>query len=659
MAGRIRPARKVPIKVTQFSEQTLVFVKKWFFAYPLCLIPVAYFFPTLAFCLFLVGLAFYVVMSPFFPEPLFEKIKRKSLKDGSGLPFLYVGKDNLGYSIEIPVTVLKQHVFLMGSTGSGKTSLLRRLLYTQFKYGGGCCFIDGKADVADMYQIFYSTVAECDRLHDLYVLNFLNPEESHTFNPFVYGNAVFLSEILASLLKPASGDQVYWQERGLELMRALMSVLVWLRDHRGLKLTFSTIRKHMNFESLVRLAKDESIPMRDENNFPVRERLIAYLQGLSDNWHKYPEEMTDDLQEALRQFGYGVQQWSSTLDVFYASFGKILDTENPDIDMKDIVLNNKILYVLLPALKQSQQTLASLGRFLVGTFKIVFAELIGEKIIGEAEELSAGVSAKKPDPPFLLILDEAGSYIPEDIDNILAQARSTGVGVIISVQEVASLKKGGDILEKRVLNNTKLKICLAVDDPEAADYFVKRVGRDWTIVPHLRREVGTFVDKVGNIDGGLTYDLRERIEPLDLYSLEPGHGYIIYLDELRKFYSPYLKPKKVKEMTLYKLVPVVADEFNEEMKKQYKPFVFNGYKINDWDKIELEILKRYDQIFQFSSFYDGTGNSEIAQERFNSFVSMLVSRMTSDSEFLKMSEPTMEAWEEIKKFIFEVKNSIN
>lgn len=657
--GRLRPAQKVPVKVVSFSERTLVFFKKWFFLYPLLLIPLAYFFPTFAFVLFLIGIAFYLTISPYFPEPLFEKEKKEALKNGKGLPFLYVGKDELGYPVEIPVTILKQHLFLMGSTGSGKTSLLRRMLHTHFYAGGGCCFIDGKADVADMYQVFYGIVAECDRLHDFYVLNFLNPEESHTFNPFVYGDAVFLSEILAGLLKPASGDQVYWQERGLELMRALMSVLVWLRDNKGLKLTFSTIRKHLNFASLVELAKDEGIPLRDQGNFPVRERLIAYLQGLSDNWYKYPEEMTDDLTEALRQFAYGVQQWSATLDVFYAAFGKVLDAENPDVDVKDVVLNNKILYVLLPALKQSQQTLASLGRFLVSTFKIVFSELIGQRILGDAEELNSSISAIKPDPPFLLVLDEAGSYIPEDVDNVLAQARSTGVGVIISVQEIASLRKGGDVLEKRVLNNTKLKICLAVDDPEAADYFVKRVGRDWTIVPQLRREVGDFVDQIGNIDGGLHYDLRERLEPLNLYSLEPGYGYVIYLDELRKFYSPYLKPKKVKEMVLYKLVPVVSDEFNDLIKKHYKPFAVNGYKVNVWDEVDLEVLKRYDKIFQFSHFYKESASNAVAQERFTTFISMLVSQMLADKEFLKMSEPTLEVWDEIKKFIFDVKSVRN
>lgn len=645
-----RQAQKVPVKVTSFSDQALVFIKRWFFLYPICLIPLAYFYPTLAFSLFWIGLALFLMLSPYFPEPLFEKIKKKTFKDRSGFPFLYIGKDHLGYPVEIPAPVFKQHVFLMGSTGSGKTSLLRRMLYTHFKAGGGCCFIDGKADVADMYQIFYFTVAECDRLNDLLILNFLNPEESHTFNPFVYGDAVFLSEILASLLKPASGDQVYWQERGLELMRALITVLVWLRDNRGEKLTFSTIRRNMNFGSLVQLAKDESIPLRDKDGFPVRERLIAYLQGLSDNWHKYPDEMTDDLNEALRQFSYGVQQWSATLDVFYAAFGKVLDTENPDIDMKDVVLNNKILYVLLPALKQSQQTLASLGRFLVSTFKIVFAELIGTKIIGDTEELSSNISAIKPDPPFLLILDEAGSYIPEDIDNVLAQARSTGVGVIISVQEIASLKKGGEILEKRVLNNTKLKICLAVDDPDAAEYFVRRAGKEWTIIPSLRREMGDFVDQIGNIDGTLHYDLRERLETLNLYALEPGHGYIIYLDELRKFYSPFLKPKKVKNMTIYKLVPIISEHLSEEMKKYYKPYTINGYKINDWDDVELEILKKYDQVFQFSSFYQD--KNKVVNEKFSSFVSMLISQMLADSEFLKMSEPTLEVWNEIKKFVF-------
>jgi intracellular multiplication protein IcmO len=648
----LRQAKKVPLKYTPFSDHALILIKKYSYFFPLTCIPLAYFYPNLALLLVFCYFLFYFGIVFYAPEPLFEEEKRKLVKNKKVLPFIYVGNDEYGFPIEIPVTLLKQHVFLMGSTGSGKTSLLRRILHNQMVAGGGCCFIDGKADVADMYQIFYSVVTECDRLEDLLVLNFLNPEESHTFNPLLYGDATFISEILNSLLPPAQGDQVYWQQRGIELMRAIISVLVWLRDNRGFKLTFSNIRKFMNLHELVNLAKDESIPLRDENR-PVRERLILYLQGLTSNWEKIgTSEVTDDIVEAERQFAYGVQQWSSTLDLLYGNYGKILDAEDPDVDMKDVVLNNKILYVLLPALKQSQQTLASLGRLIVSTFKIVFAELIGSQITGDAEKIHDMVESLKPDPPFLIIMDEAGSYIPEDVDNVLAQARSTGVGVIISVQEIASLKKGGEILEKRVLNNTKIKICLAVDDPEAAEYFVRRAGKEWTIVPSIRREFGELFDKVGNLDGSMSYDLRERMETIDLYKLKPGHGYIIYLDELRKFYSPYLKPKRPKQMHLLKFVKVVDDKFYEELQKVFRPFKVNGYVVNEWDENELEVLRRYDQKFQFSNLYKDLDEKGLAEEAFREFITLQISQMLSDRDFLKISEPTMEAWEEVKKIVF-------
>lgn len=650
---QVSQAKKVPIKYTPFSDYFLLFIRRYSHLIVLPTIPLAYFYPNVALFLVFCYFLFYLSVIYYAPYPLFEDVKRKVLKDKSLLPFIYLGIDELGMPVEIPASLLKQHVFLMGSTGSGKTSLIRRILHTHLLAGGGCTFIDGKADVADMYQIFYSEVAQCDRLEDFYVLNFLNPEESHTFNPLLYGDDIFLSEILNGLLPPASGDQVYWQQRGIELMRALITVLVWLRDNRNFNLTFGSIREHMTLNKMVELAKDETIPLKNKDGKPVRERLILYLESLTPNWDKLDEggEKTEDLVEAERQFSYGVQQWSTVLDLFYGAYGKILDTDRPDIDLKDIVLNNKILYVLLPALKQSQQTLASIGRFIISTFKIVFAELIGTKITGDATKIYEMVESIKPDPPFLIIMDEAGSYIPEEVDNILAQARSTGVGVIVSVQEIASLRKGGEILEKRVLNNTKIKICLAVDDPEAAEYFVRRAGKEWTIVPSVRKDFGDFFDKVGNLDGSMSYDLRERLEPLDLFSLKPGHGYIMYQDVLRKFYSPFLNPVRPKEMKLLRFVPVIDKKFYERFREFYPSFTFDEYIINEWDENELEVLRRYDQKFHFSSFYKDKGPSE---EIFKEFIAVQIGQMLSDKEFLKISEPTLDVWDEAKKIIFEI-----
>lgn len=124
------------------------------------------------------------------------------------------------------------------------------------------------------------------------------------------GDANSIFQQLASSVKPARGDAAYWQERGFELMKALLSVLVWLRDNRGMDLSLDTVRRSLSLKNLIHLARDESIPMTDENGREVRKQLIAYLQKLSEEWYTYPERKDGNAQKTLRDFSYDVQQWS-------------------------------------------------------------------------------------------------------------------------------------------------------------------------------------------------------------------------------------------------------------------------------------------------------------------------------------------------------------
>lgn len=649
------PIKKVPIRYIRITPEVAILIRRYAFLAVFPSLVIMYFYPHLSLFLMLVLFIYVAYIYPYSPKPLFESFKKDKPEN---LPYVYLGEDEYKMPIEVPVSLLKQHVLLLGSTGSGKTTFIRSFLRILMWCGGGACFVDGKADVGDMYQIFYSEVVRCDREEDFYVINFLNPAESHSFNPFIYGDSNFLSEILAGLLKPASGDQVYWQERGLELMRATMAVLVWLRDNKGLKLNIGVIHEHLNFQKLVELAQNPDIPEYEEKNgvkIPVKIRLIRYLESLTPNWNK-PKINPEELSEALRQFGYGVQQWSSTLDLLGGAYANIFNTSEPDIDIKDIVLNNKILYVLLPALKQSPQTLSAIGRMLLSVFKIVFSELIGETIVGDAKELHEMTKSKKPDPPFFLIMDEAGSYLPDDIDTVLAQARSTGVAVMVSVQEIASLFKANETVAKRMLNNTKLKICLAVDDADTAKYIVDRAGEDWILVPSVRREIGDFTEQVGNFDGALSLQRHGRLETIDLFALKTGNGYIIYQDVVRRFKFPYIEAPKPKQMRLIKWERINGDEihnFKDILVEKFKPYkTKDGVVINIWDEKELSWLEETSNRY---GLFMGEDLSEYVDIRgWMDFVEGLVREMTSDEEFFQYTVPNMEVWEEFKKSLFSV-----
>lgn len=498
------------------------------------------------------------------PAPLF--IPKKNTES-----LVFFGNDEYGFPIFIPIDELTRHMLLLGTTGSGKTTLLRLMTHTFLRAGGGVSFIDGKADVFDMYSVFYTLVRDADRLEDLLVLNFLNPSQSHSFNPFMYGDADFLSEVLAGLLPDSGGkgDSEYWQGRAKVMMRSLMTVLVWLRDNKGLNLHIGTIREYLGLSEMVKLALDPDIPEHSSDGRMVKSRLISYLNELGPSWDllRDPNAMKNPqnavtLRAITEQHGYAIQQWSEPLDLLSGKYRYIFYTpKGSDIDIRDVVTNSRCLYVLLPSLELSPSTLRGLGRLILSTFKIAFSSQLGRDVIGDFRGLRDKIQSTRPLFKHLLIADEYGSYAVEGFDTAMAQARSLGIGIVISIQELASLFKANEQEAKRLIGNTNLKVFLKIEDPDTAKYAIERSGQDWVLVPAAREYVGVFTRKIGNLDLSYQYQRHDRVEIIELTNFRPGQGLIVTGGEVRRFSYPYIKGEEPKNMVLWGFAP--ADEVSD------------------------------------------------------------------------------------------------
>ncbi len=61
------------------------------------------------------------------------------------------------------------------------------------------------------------------------------------------------------------------------------------------------------------------------------------------------------------------------------TYGHIVRTDLPEVDLRDVVLNRRILVVLLPALEKSPDELANLGKIIVSSMKTMMASGLGEE----------------------------------------------------------------------------------------------------------------------------------------------------------------------------------------------------------------------------------------------------------------------------------------
>ncbi len=494
-------------------------------------------------------------------KPPFTVHRSKDLVKGA---FIDLGTTEHGGNMQIPFDKLSRHILLLGTTGSGKTTLIRKMLWSIMHLGGGATFVDGKSDTTDTYEVFVQLVEECGRADDFFVLNFLSPGQSNSLNPLLYGDDDFCTELCAVFLPEASGDGAYWQQRGLALMRGLMSVLVWQRETMGKLFSFWDLKRAITLDNMVELARqieDGKIPKMDAHTGkPLGNRLISYLEDLGP-WKELlkPEPDPGLIDQVMKQHGFAVQQWSSALDLLGGTYSQIFNTHNPDIDMVDIISNSRILYVLLPSLGKSEATLKQMGKLILSVVKVALNELLGKETIGDAKAIHRRVKAKRPALCHMGIFDEYGSYAVEGFSTVLAQARSLGYSVCVSAQELGRLMKlqaEGEAL----VANTNIKFIMKIEDTRTSDEVQKRAAKEWVMTPgSLRKQYGTV--KTTEYADSFSVQEREKLQILDLVALRPGEVYCIYENTLTKFQVPYVQGTPVSYMGVLK--PVQLDRVVE------------------------------------------------------------------------------------------------
>lgn len=494
------------------------------------------------------------------------------------------------YPVFVDKDFTLRHGLIVGTTGSGKTVLIRCLLSQVLASGGGLLIVDGKADQST-YEDFYNTTLYFNREDDFYMLNLSTPEESNTMNPLMSGSIDDIAELLSNMLGEAGGDNQYWVERGQILMKATLSVLIPLRDRNELYfpdkkpadgLSFTLLNKWLGLNELYDLFhtfkdKNESLGSTEHPDYIELKRLESYLMSNGADVQQRVDELPE---EATRQHGFAISQWTSAMDTLMGTYGIVFDTQTPQINMFDIVTGGRIMYVMLPALRKSEATLKSLGKLVLATLKISLVALLGDKLSGSIDERYSGFAAR-PRVPFLAIMDEYGAYAVKGFDNVLAQARSLQVGVIIAVQELVSLEKADEIEAKRILGNTAFKIALKIVEDNTIETFLKIAGEEKTAVANEQNENAN--EKSFNID---------KVSPLDgntLKKLEGGQGFAIINGKTTPILVAFFQPP------VARVIPKFTDYQKTVVgKTTLQPLVDNIDKIKEKfldNRLTLEIYE--------------------------------------------------------------------
>ncbi|CAA6806916.1 MAG: Unknown protein [uncultured Sulfurovum sp.] len=191
--------------------------------------------------------------------------------------------------------------------------------------------------------------------------------------------------------------------------------------------------------------------------------------GLNEEIKKNIENLSD---QEMQQHSYAEQQWERLFKLF-STYTRVFGTPVADVDGRDIVSNGKVLFTMIPVLELSSDQIKILAKNIILMFKSIAAiGIAGDKQSATPIQFKIYQNMIKPNPIFLMVMDELGAYIPDGdlLSKLLTQVRSLKIGMLLSLQESISMKPTGNETEQKRLEGNLSKIILENKDPDTKKY---------------------------------------------------------------------------------------------------------------------------------------------------------------------------------------------
>lgn len=471
-------------------------------------------------------------------------------------------KDN-ALPLDIEDAFMQRHTAIIGQSGVGKTVLGEFILWQQAARNGGFIFIDAKLDAATRDKLAYM-MKVLGREDEFYVLNVDQPHNSHTYNPILQGDSDEVASRLLNLLPSAEnspGADFYRQQANYAL-----TVLTG---------ALKSAKRRYNFSDLAILMQSERA-LESLLRLPIAPEARMTLEVFLNQFRKKDKNGTvidiNKVKEQLGGMAGRIAQFAQ------GKFGKVFNTYTPEIDLTDIVKNNKCLYVMLPTMGKDQAAL-NLGKMILSDLRTAVYNVQGLPL------------DQRPNPPFIVFADEMGSYVMSGIARLFEQARSAGICMIPAFQTFANLRAISPDFEDIIIGNTWNKVFFkfaSKDSPETAAEIIgksKKYIRSLSMsasegnsAQNLRATPDGSASSSGAVGESWREDEVYRVNPDHLKSMGMGEAVVISGARVFHIQTPLLKFGKdipVFKKTKHK-VTMPADELGLDLQSRYQEFIMAG-----------------------------------------------------------------------------------
>lgn len=324
-------------------------------------------------------------------------------------------------TVAITPTASTKGLYVLGPTGTGKTSLLKNLIRDDLEQGRGVAVVETNGDlIADLLDLI-----PAGRVSDIVLIDSTDRINAVGFNPFAGSadpslTADQLGELFQRLWK------AFWGPRTGQLA------------HMGL-LTLAQ-RPGSTLVDLPRLFLDPAF----------RGSVLASLDdpvGLEPDWRWFLKLNERDQANVIAPLLNKVRQFTAR-----PSIRAIVGQPRPAISMRQVIEERKVLLVNLPKGLIGAETATLLGCLVLTSLWQAAAERVG--------------IAREDRHPFGLYVDEVQDFASAPIpwDEMFAQGRKYGLALTVAHQNLGQLPRE---LREVVLANARSKAVFGLSGPDA------------------------------------------------------------------------------------------------------------------------------------------------------------------------------------------------
>lgn len=460
------------------------------------------------------------------------------------------GKD-AGRELWLSMDDLTRHVLMFGTTGAGKTETLLGWVLNSLCWGKGVIFSDHKAQ-NDVALAMMSMARRFGREDDLRIMNFITGGRSraqelldnvktrpqtNTTSIFGLAQETYIVNLMDSMLPKTGGNGGEWQEKAKAMNQALIFALVYKCRREGTVMSQRTIQTHLPLRKIAGLYIQAVEEQWHEEIRHALENYLSTLAGFDMEKVSTPSEWHPD---SNLQHGYLMQQFTRMLTLFNDTYGHVFARDAGDIDLRDVVHNDRIMIVLVPALELSAAEGSTLGRLYQSQLAMILSQDLGEKLEGRPQD-NMKVRKFKDRFPLLWIIDEVGAGYSEKVGELATQIRSLGYCLLLAGQEVQRLKTAAGDAVWTLIANMGTRITGKIMDPkDTLEILQLMAGTEY------RAHMGSMVQQ-GGLMGGWSDDTRlqvsekKKVDVEEVQALQEGEQVTLFQGKILRNSSLYIE----------------------------------------------------------------------------------------------------------------------